>query len=1078
MDHSNILQALQDRKSRIEVTRSSLRTIPKLPEGLDSSLHLQHRQDLRAQISELKESLKMWKEQYPSLAFVLEQIELWTGYPQTPSNDHTNSGTPVTLFELDRDVSSLSDKVLVAVQRFANIISMTPPVDRNSWLTNQNNTLSDSLRNLHLSKVNDTLEEVVSSIHRLFIPTSPNLGPGAAVCAMALPILQQYRDVAHNVLDHYAQFYGSLCKTGSMLTRSFLEIASQGFCSPADSSTTSRSQSEKTKEGTGLGEGEGAEDVSKSIEDDEDISELAQEGQKEREGEQIESHEDAVDLQHEELGDGISEASGQGEEDVSKADEIDDVDEETGSVDELDPSAVDEKLWDKPGGKEKERTEASRAEGSTQKEDEMASEPDQTGDEYKGENDDVNSIDDEAVPEERLGQEEREELNPHTDQGQNLNLPEHMDIDGGEQQLSDSGLDDSDLGGFSDIEPQNEGEQEEDTSIAGEGNEGSDEDQHEQKDLQGEETRSNDDKGRQEDFGPPGDTECEDDGEADNSEFLRSHDSGIDVNEKNVEPSEAQGTGEDLPDLASIDQAKESKARGEKGNQGEASSDQKSQAASQTGQLGHPEEASTADLENEDVPLQSKENKLIRRLGDALEKWHRQQRQIQEAQADEGRAPKPFNLDERTANFEHLQEEHAEADTQALGTTTEDQARALDIRAFDSEMQDQPTDIPPELADSEEDQVDEQNADSDVEMIDVGQLQEQPKSSAFIGNSDPRTRPDLESDNTNPPDEQDIQGLDTNFSTTHLESVEDESSFRSYEEARALWTHSESVTHSLSLALTEDLRLILTPTQAAKMRGDFRTGKRLNIKRIIPYIASNYKRDKIWMRRSAPSKRRYQVMLAVDDSKSMGDTKSGNSRTSSSSSSKLAFETLALVSRSLSMLEVGEICVVGFGEHVRVAYAFDAPFTAPDSGVQVFRNFTFGQTRTDVRKLVAASIELFREARSKAHHSAAELWQLELIISDGICEDHGEIRRLLRQAMEERIMIVFVIVDSVEGESIVNMNEAVFEPDASGESRVRMKRYLDGFPFPYYLVVGDVRELPGVLAQALRQWFSEVVDRG
>lgn len=1072
MNHSNILQALRDQKHRIEVIRTSLQDLPKLPNGLNSSLHLQHRQNLETQISELEESLKAWKEQCPSLAFVLEQIELWTGYQQAPSNDHTNSATPVTLLELDQEVSNLSDKVLVAVQRFANIIPAIPPVDKTSWLINQNNALSDSLRNLHLSKVNDTLKEVASSIHRLVIPTSPDLNPGAAVCAMALPMLQQYRDIARNVLDHYTQLYGSLCKICSMLTRSFVEVASQGFCNPADPSSAKRSQNEKMEEGTGLGEGEGAEDISKSIGDDEDISELAQEGQKGTENEQIEGHEDAVDLQHEDLHDGISEASGSGEEDASEADEIDDVDEETGRVDELDPSAVDEKLWDKPGGKQKEKTEASKAKGSTQKEDEMASEPDHIGDEHRCDTDNVDSTDDDVVSEEeRLGQEEREKFDPHSDQGQNLDLPEHMDMDRGGRQLSDSGLGDSDLGDLSDIEPQRE--LEEDMSVASESKEGSDEDQREQKDLPEEEIRTNDDKEGREDVGPPEDTERKDDEEADNSEFLRSYDNGTNFDEKKIAPSEAQGAGEDLLDSADVDQTNESKTQGQKGNQGEASAEQKSQATTQTGQLGRPEEASTADLENETGPLESKENKLIRRLGDALEKWHRQQRQIQEAQSDEGRAPKPSDLDERTTDFEHLQEE-VEADTQALGTATEDQARALDIQAFDSEMQDDPIDVPPELADSEKDQVDEQNTDSDVEMIDVGQLQEEPKSRAFIGNSDPRSRQDHEKNTIDLPEEQDIQDLDINLSTTHLERLEDKSSFRSYEEARALWTHSESVTHSLSLALTEDLRLILTPTQATKMRGDFRTGKRLNIKRIIPYIASNYKRDKIWMRRSAPSKRRYQIMLAVDDSKSMGDTKNRNSR----SSSKLAFETLALVSRSLSMLEVGELCVVSFGQDVRVAHAFDAPFTTPDSGVQVFRNFTFAQTRTDVRKLVGASIELFREARRKAHHSAAELWQLELIISDGICEDHGEIRRLLRQAMEERIMMVFVIVDSAGGESIVDMNEAVFEPDASGELRVRMKRYLDGFPFPYYLVVGDVRELPGVLAQALRQWFSEVVDRG
>jgi midasin len=35
-------------------------------------------------------------------------------------------------------------------------------------------------------------------------------------------------------------------------------------------------------------------------------------------------------------------------------------------------------------------------------------------------------------------------------------------------------------------------------------------------------------------------------------------------------------------------------------------------------------------------------------------------------------------------------------------------------------------------------------------------------------------------------------------------------------------------------------------------------------------------------------------------------------------------------------------------------------------------------------------------------------------------------------------------------------------------------KYMERFPFRYYLVVRDVRELPGVLAGALRQWFGEV----
>ena len=57
-------------------------------------------------------------------------------------------------------------------------------------------------------------------------------------------------------------------------------------------------------------------------------------------------------------------------------------------------------------------------------------------------------------------------------------------------------------------------------------------------------------------------------------------------------------------------------------------------------------------------------------------------------------------------------------------------------------------------------------------------------------------------------------------------------------------------------------------------RGDFRTGKRINMRKVIPYIASGFRKDKIWLRRTKPSKRQYQILLAVDDSSSMADNHS------------------------------------------------------------------------------------------------------------------------------------------------------------------------------------------------------------
>ncbi|EKX38424.1 hypothetical protein GUITHDRAFT_50534, partial [Guillardia theta CCMP2712] len=84
-----------------------------------------------------------------------------------------------------------------------------------------------------------------------------------------------------------------------------------------------------------------------------------------------------------------------------------------------------------------------------------------------------------------------------------------------------------------------------------------------------------------------------------------------------------------------------------------------------------------------------------------------------------------------------------------------------------------------------------------------------------------------------------------------------------------LWGEYERRVAGQARELCEQLRLVLEPTMATKMRGDYKSGKRINLKRIIPFIASQFKRDKIWMRRSLPVKRTYRILLAVDNSRSM-----------------------------------------------------------------------------------------------------------------------------------------------------------------------------------------------------------------
>jgi midasin len=543
----------------------------------------------------------------------------------------------------------------------------------------------------------------------------------------------------------------------------------------------------------------------------------------------------------------------------------------------------------------------------------------------------------------------------------------------------------------------------------------------------------------------------------------------------NAIPSDAQGVGEDQDEDSGENQTESSsKAQREDGAKGGESSEQ-NDAKAEEGDGGRQSKGK-APQDSRDETQDSPEAQPFKKLGDALESWHRQQTQIREPsdQKEHGK-DQDVDMSADASVFQHLQDESAEADAQALGTATQEQAHAVDeSMAVDTESKDMPDSFQPDEREREDSQ------DEVMDLEESSTPKQQEPSDAYEGRAGAlinRSNPDREEDVGEPNAEvrtnleEDVEEVDTQLDRTHLDPSLD-IELRSAADARQQWTHYESLTRDLSLSLTEQLRLILAPTLATKMRGDFRTGKRLNIKRIIPYIASQYKRDKIWMRRSVPSKRSYQIMLAVDDSKSMGESGSGS----------LAFETLVMVSRSLSMLEVGQICVVGFGEDVKVAHDFETPFSS-DAGPKIFQHFGFEQSRTDVTKLVRESIELFRTARAKASSSPADLWQMQLIISDGVCDssEHEPIRRLLREALEEKIMMVFVIVDDVrnkkKGESVMDLKEAKFvKDDDTGVSKVKVERYLDTFPFQYYLIVSDVKELPGVLATLLRQWFAEVVD--
>ncbi|KAG9633344.1 midasin, partial [Aureobasidium melanogenum] len=704
-----------------------------------------------------------------------------------------------------------------------------------------------------------------------------------------------------------------------------------------------------------------------------------------------------------------------------------------------------------------------------------------------------------------------------------LDLPDDIDMDGKSEDGDESGMEDmGDIDPMDEDLPEPEGEQEGEVEDPSKEEDVLPEDEiPADLDAQQDEADENADEDGQDKTNEAGEDaeKPEEEQEAEEDQDMLQDNRKDDTNAADeIAPSEAQGAG--LDDQQPQDDNKDNDAgaaQRESGEQG-AQQEQQQQAGAE-GERGVAENSAAA--ANEEKTEDKQESLPYKKIGDALEKWYKQQKQIQDAQADkeERKEQPPTDVDMDDAEFEHLQNEAEESDAQALGAANEDQAKAIDEEAgVSTNDKEQRDDFMPE----DEEEGEAYRPEEDVDMGDREEEDDKQNPeggadnipNAFVGEAQSREDAlDQEGPEAQEDNDDSIEEVDHQLESAHISSMADLPTL-SLDDARALYNTHESSTRNLSLLLAEHLRLLLTPTHATKMRGDYRTGKRLNIKRIIPYIASSYRRDKIWMRRSVPSKRQYQIMLAIDDSQSMSE---GGAQT-------LAFDTMALLARALSILEAGELCILGFGEDVSVKLPFETPFTS-EAGANVIRGFNFEQTRTNVKTLVQKSLDLFRAARVRAQGASSELWQLQLIVSDGVCEDHAGIRSLVRQAHEERIMMVFVIVDatatapSISGapsgtatpstnnlasalsnngsapatgtstpaapaaankkknSSILDLQTAEFVKDpVTGEMSVRTVKYLDSFPFGYYLVVRDVRELPGVLAGALRQWFAEVVE--
>ncbi|KAG8852125.1 hypothetical protein FRB96_008926 [Tulasnella sp. 330] len=942
------------------------------------------------------------------------------------------------------------------------------------------------------------------------------------------PFLERYLAIYAGHLTEYGRWCKTMYKLTFVLCSTLQTVAEKGFCKPQEleegEEDSGKTGKEKQEDGTGLGEGKGKENVSEQITDESQVEGLQgdeEEQERDKDDDEEGEEEKAIEMS-DDIGGEMEDVEKPGDEkDDGEQEEKEDHEEQIGELDPLDPNAVDEKLWGNDKGDDKnqqmETTQGPAQDDQRKGDEEMVARdedtPSKQGEkEKKAEEQDTGEdgedgedgeektdgpdIDDNAEPE--LGA----KLDDHVAESDALELPDDLKMDDEEAadgEDGDMGMAD-DLGGDDlseeDIDPDEKQRQD-----SGDGSDT--EDFPEKRDPQQKEIADAEDTNDSleetfEDAPPAPKPDLErktakdfsasaaekEQGSAPDGAAPQDHGVENSLDQKNPKPEEKPEDEKSHADA--VDESALPKNAGEEGDDGDDGTDGAVAATRMKPQQDEQNQSKPPDIPNP-----------FRNLGDALKEVHRRFEDILESSRQDNDSNKPQSHDaekqakdgEDDMQLEYLQHDEEEEEMQALGPAGPEEATKLrDLKI----SEDEPKPAAPSPM----------THDIDMEDISTPQpvlLQEsfsipptsQKDSSIEQALSEPQIRGDtsvaldeiMEDDQHNPSKSEREAEQELADADVEVELRQWQASGQLEEGAKHMWRLYESLTHDLSYTLCEQLRLILEPTLATRLKGDYRTGKRLNMKKIIPYIASEFTKDKIWLRRTRPSQREYQVLIALDDSKSMAESHSVH----------LAFETLALVSKALSRLEVGDVGIVRFGKMVEVVHGLDesGPFSDA-SGAKVMGAFRFDQTATDVLALLETSLKVLREAREKktmTSTTAANLWQLQIIVSDGICQDHERLRAVLRRAEEHRIMVVFVIVDSLRRtqtttatpssvgtstsiqNSILTMNNVSYK-NVNGRMELKMERYLDTFPFEYFVVLRDVEALPEVLAGTLKQFFE------
>jgi len=456
----------------------------------------------------------------------------------------------------------------------------------------------------------------------------------------------------------------------------------------------------------------------------------------------------------------------------------------------------------------------------------------------------------------------------------------------------------------------------------------------------------------------------------------------------------------------------------------------------------------------------------LRKLGDALKEWQEKLDIVDDASKDTGE-------DDTSQQFE-FQDVHDDDKDEYLQT----------IAPSDEKLNIFPVEEAEEEEEKDEEMLDKENPNRHDESMERSNMSRKPRKDFMEEKRDIATEVlmDIESDEDHIQEK--VIEMDKNLENEVTVSLfprqEHEGDVPEMAESGASWNRAREIDNlyprekyeiltrrvdETSTELCEQLRLILTPTLLNRLKGDYKTGKRLNMKKIIPYIASDFKKDKIWLRREKPFGRDYNIVLCIDDSESM------------KSVGEYALESMLLLCKSLVQLEMGSLCVVKFGERTDILHSFSDAFSYEKTGRELCSQFSFSQRQSLFSDCLKSVYYLLEE---KGKHQTYKkrlldsniVSNLTFIISDGILSHYKKCRHWIDKILygrgTERNCIVFLLLDRNPDNPLMERQKVVFDKVEG----VKSYPVLNDFPFPCYLIIRDLSQLPRSLSDTLRQFLQ------